>query len=147
MPASSEEPAEEEVVQSMPEAHAQWLPGNDPDREQGLRALAMCGGSSRKAVKLLKESGGPKISEATLRGWLTTHKAQYDRIRAEAAPTLQAMRAEKFEAAADLKHQAALLIAWRLLKAAERVKSRRQDLPRRSKTSASPASTSTRASC
>jgi hypothetical protein len=80
----------------------------------------MCCGSSRKAAKLLKEAGGPRISEATLRGWLTIHKSQYDRIRAEAAPTLQAMRAEKFEAAADLKHEAAILIASRLVKAAER---------------------------
>jgi len=75
----------------------------EAERREGLVALVVCAGSSRRASALLSEHR-IDIPEGTLRAWMRKMPDEYDRLREEWAPRLEgemvrALRETALEAA------------------------------------------------
>lgn len=70
-------------------------PYNEFEIEQGLQAVALSGGNTRAAERLLKDQG-VSIPHPTLRDWVKYKKvAEYERVRDEVAPKLFAKIGEQ----------------------------------------------------
>lgn len=72
---------------------------SETDREEGLHAIALHGGSYKKAAKYLEDQGNP-ISENTLKGFRRNHPERYYEITKNVAPLIREKLAAKAESAA-----------------------------------------------
>ena len=62
---------------------------SDEDKQRALRVMVACGGSAKHASELLTEAG-LEVGAATLRSWKRYLREDYDRLREELAPQLEA---------------------------------------------------------
>lgn len=81
--------------------------------EQGLMAIALESGNSRRAERRLADMG-VKIAQSTLHKWMTRHDERYEQIRREVLPQLRAHAAEKHTAYADAEMEVGLQLLERL---------------------------------
>ena len=61
----------------------------DEERRTGLMALAACAGNSRRACAVLAERG-VEVPDGTLRAWRRRSEQEYESLRQEIAPRLEA---------------------------------------------------------
>ena len=66
------------------------------EREQGLIAVAICGGNTHRASRELADRG-LEIPRTTLASWQTNHADRYERIRSEVVPKVHARMARESE--------------------------------------------------
>lgn len=96
-----------ELHEARKAAQAAGLPAkrefSDEDKQRALAIMVACGGSAQRASALLAEDG-LEVGAATLRSWKRYMRDDYERLRAEMAPRLEAelvhvMRETAIEAA------------------------------------------------
>jgi hypothetical protein len=83
----------------MSEKRTGRVPGGrytEEEIERGLEALAVCGGSTRRASRELA-ARGLEIPHPTLQDWKTLHADRYQRMRDEVVPRIHGKLAEESE--------------------------------------------------
>ena len=100
----------ETAVAQRPKRHPHRKDYTEQEIDAALRAYVICSGHRDRASKLLSEEG-MEISPKTLYYWANTSRVeQYERLRQEIAPRIQAQMADTHQAlaqsAADIEAQA-----------------------------------------
>jgi hypothetical protein len=80
--------------------HATGGSYTEAETEQGLVALAVCSGNSRRAARLLADRGLP-IPRSTLKQWPDLYPDQYAAVQTRILPELKARLAEEHTALAE----------------------------------------------